>query len=231
MLAACEIANVGSPEERQWCRWGGFSALVVAFGYLAVIPVFAWVGAPPADGAAWFRYLPGKTTAWWIILWLSVFTDLCYLPVALALYFVLRRVSRNLMLAATILMHLFVVLDLTVTWVHHASLLALFHRYTIASDGAGRAAYLAAAEYASAALATPIFIVYAIVVPSVSILLAGIVMLQGKFSRACAYAGLITGLLGIFSLSGFYPFVVGNALGATLWFLLVGLKLLRLSRL
>jgi hypothetical protein len=230
MSTAYEATSLLSSEDKQWCHWGGVSALLLATGYVAIIPLFAWVGAPPASGKVWFEYLPGKTTAWWVILWLSVFTDICYLPVALALYFTLRRVGRNLMLAATFLLHLFVILDLTVTWTHHASLLGLFHSYTMASDDIHRAAYFAAAEYATAVLATPMLIVYAIVIPSAGVLLTGIVMLKGRFGWMSAYTGLITGLLGILSLTGIYPLVIGNAIGATLWFFLVGTRLLRLSR-
>ena len=50
------------------------------------------------------------------------------------------------MLAATVCLHLFVVLDLAVTWTHHASLLALFQNYSHAADEAHRAAYMAAAN-------------------------------------------------------------------------------------
>ena len=203
------------------------AALALVVGYVAIIPLFAWVGAPPASGEAWFRYLPGKSTAWWVILWLSVVTDLCYLPVAWALYFGLREAGRGLMRAATLLLHLFVVLDLAVTWTHHASILALYRSYAAESDAAPRAAYLAAAEYAAAMPATPLLIAYAIVIPSIGILLAAVVMRRTGFGGLCAYTGLITGLLGVLSISGFFPLIMGNALGATLWFFLVGVRLLR----
>lgn len=84
-------------------------------GYVAIIPLFAWVGVPPATGEAWFRYLPGKTEMWWAIIWLSVVTDLLYLPVARALWITLRKAGKNPMLAAVVCLHLFVVLDLAVT--------------------------------------------------------------------------------------------------------------------
>ena len=61
-------SNLNAGEEKQYYRWGGIAALLLAAGYVAIIPLFAWVGAPPATGEAWFRYLPGKTTAWWVII-------------------------------------------------------------------------------------------------------------------------------------------------------------------
>lgn len=92
------------------------------------------MGAPPHDGEAWFSYLVGKTTIWWTILGLSVFTDILFLPVALALYLALREVSKNTMLMASSLIGLFVVLDLAVTWSHYASILTLYERYSTAMD-------------------------------------------------------------------------------------------------
>jgi hypothetical protein len=47
--------------------------------------------------------------------------------------------------------------------------------------------------------------------------------------KASAWTGVITGLFGLLSLTGFFPLVMANALGATLWFFLVGSQLLRLG--
>ena len=76
-------------DEKRWYRVGGVAALVLGICYVAIIPLFAHVGvAPNGGGEAWFRYLPGKTTLWWTILGLSVFTDFLFVPIALALYLV-----------------------------------------------------------------------------------------------------------------------------------------------
>jgi len=214
-------------DKEQWRRWGGMAALAVAVGYVAIIPMFAWVGAPPTSGEAWFHYLAGKSTAWWVILWLSVITDLCYLPAAWALYLGLREAGRGLMRAALLLLHLFVALDLAVTWTHHASILALYRRYAAESDAAHRAAYVAASEYASSIYATPLLTFYIIVIPSLGVLLASITMIKARFGKAIAWTGVMTGVLGLLSLTGFFPLVMANALGGTLWFFLVGMRLLR----
>ena len=222
--------DLNACEEKQRYRWGGIAALLLAIGYVVTIPLFAWVGAPPVTGEAWFRYVPGKTTAWWVILWLMVVTDLLYLPVAWALWTALRKAGRNLMLATVACLHLFVVLDLAVTWTHHAALLALFQNYSHAVDEAHRLAYLAAAEYASSIYATPLLTFYIIVIPSLGVLLASIAMIKARFGKAGAWTGVITGLFGLLSLTGFFPLVMANALGATLWFFLVGAQLMRLGR-
>ncbi len=226
-MVSIEMSDLNACEVKQCYRWGGIAALLLAIGYVVIIPLFAWAGAPPATGEAWFRYLPGKTTVWWAIIWLSLATDLLYLPVAWALWTALRKVGKNLMLAAVVCLHLFVVLDLAVTWTHHASLLALFQNYSNTADQAHRAAYLAAAEYASSIYATPLLTFYAIVIPSLGVLFASIAMIKARFGKAAAWTGVITGLFGLLSLTGFFPLVMANAMGATLWFFLVGAQLLR----
>jgi len=230
MEMPAEMIELCANEEKQCYRWGGMAALLLAIGYVAIIPLFTWVGAPPATGEAWFRYLPGKTTAWWVIIWLSVVTDLLYLPVAWALWFALRKTGTTLMLASVVCLHLFVVLDLAVTWTHHASLLALFQNYSSAADVAHRAAYLAAAEYASSIYATPLLTFYIMAIPGLAELFAGIAMLKGRFGKACAWTGVFTGSFGILSLTGYFPVIMAAALGSTLWFFLVGVRLLRLGR-
>lgn len=218
-----------SADQDHWYLWGGIAALALAMGYVVIIPLYARAGAPPHGGAAWFQYLPGKVTIWWTILGISVFTDLLYVPLALALYLALREVNKNAMLLATAFVGLFVVLDLAITWSHYASILDLFHNYTAAADDATRAGYVAAAESVSAVLDTPLEIVYAIVTLSTGILVTGLVMLKATFSKAAAYLGLATGILGILSLTGSHPVIIGNALFATVWLFIVGYRLCRLS--
>jgi hypothetical protein len=202
----------------------------LGIGYIIIFPLYAYAGAPPNGGEAWFRYLPGKTTVWWTILGLSVFTDFLFVPVVFALYLALKGVNRNAMLLATAFVGLFVVLDLAVTWSHYASILTLYGNYSTATDDAHRAGYVAAANYASAMLTSPLEIVYAIVTLSSGILLTGFVMLRGAFNKITAYLGLATGALGIVSLTGLGLTIIGNALFATAWLFFVGYRLYRLAQ-
>lgn len=213
---------------REWYRVGGIAALLLGIGYLIIFPLYASVGAPPNGGEAWFKLLPGKTTIWWAILGICVFTDFLYLPVVLALYLALKGVNRNAMVLAAAMVGLFVALDLAVTWSHYASILTLYSRYSTATNDAQRAGYIAAADYASAMLTSPLEIVYAIMTLSVGFLLIGFVMLKSAFNKITAWLGLATGVLGIASITGLSVAIIGNALGATVWLLLVGYKLCRL---
>lgn len=216
--------------QKRWYRVGGVAALVLAVGYVIITVLYARVGVPPESGEDWFKYLSGKATAWWAILAISVFTDFLYIPVAFALYLALRELNRNLMLLATVFVGLFVVLDLAVTWSHYASILLLYRNYISISDEAHRASYVAAADYASAILRSPLEIVYAIVTLSLGILFTGFVMLRGTFGKMTAYLALGTGVLGILSLTSFSFAIIGNAVLAPLWLFFVGGKLWRLGQ-
>ncbi len=217
-------------DQKQWYRVGGIAALVIGAGYIVIIPLYAHVGVAPISGEAWLRYLPGKTAVWWVILGLSVLTDFLFVPVAFALYLALEGTNRNVMLVATAFVGLFVVLDLTVTWSHYASLLILYDSYSRSTNDVQRASYLAAANYACAVLASPLEVMYAIVTLSFGILMISFVMLRGVFNKITAYLGLITGILGIVSLAGFSLTIIMNALFATAWILFVGYRLYRLAQ-
>lgn len=216
--------------QKQWYRVGGVAALVLGIGYVIIIPLYAHVGVPLNGAEAWFKYLPGKTTIWWAILGLSVFTDFLYVPVAFALYLALKELNRNLALLATAFVGLFVVLDLAVTWSNYATLLTLYRNYAATTDDTLRASYIAAANHASAMLSSPLEIVYAIVTLSFGILLFGLVMLRGTFDKITAYLALGTGVLGILSLTGFSFAIIGNALFATAWLFFLSHRLYRLSQ-
>jgi hypothetical protein len=231
MRSTSLMTHAADPDGRWLYRVGGVSALVLGVAYLAIFPLYARVGAPPAvaDGGVWLSYLAGKQQIWWAILALSVLTDVLFIPVALALHLALQPLHRNAMLVATALVGLFVVLDLAVTWTHYASLLSLSASYAAAPDAAHRAAYVAAASYAAAMLTSRLLVVYAIMILSSAFLMIGIVMLKGIFSRTTAYLGVVTGILGIVAIGGFGVAIILNAVCATIWILLVGYRLCGLT--
>jgi hypothetical protein len=216
-------------DQRKWYGVGGIAALLLAIGYVVIFPLYFRVGAPPSGGDAWFKYLPGKTTLWWAIVAVSVLTDFLFLPLSLTLYLALRGQGKNLMLIAIAFVGAFVFLDLAVTWSHYASILTLYGKYAAATNDVQRAGYVAAADYGSAMLSSPLEIVYAIVTLSFGILLIGFVMLRGAFNKITAYLGLLTGILGVASLTGQSAAIIGNALCATVWLFFVGYRLCRLT--
>lgn len=97
-------------------------------------------------------------------------------------------------------------------------------------DGPG---VIAAATYPAAVLDSPLFAVYAILVPSLGILLLSIGMLRHPAGRLAGWLGVLTGIFGTVTVVG--AFAVG-ALGTlaiptsvltALWVVAVGVELLR----
>jgi hypothetical protein len=215
---------------------GGISALALAIGYLLTFPVYAWVGdAPPSGVEAQLAYFAEHATGWWIILGLMVCTDLLYLPVFLSLYQVLKGVNKNVMLLAIACIGLFVALDLAVTWTAYSALITSGVNYGAAATEAQRAVFIAGAGYPSAMLESPLSGTYAILIPSLGVLLTGLVMLRGIFNRTTAYLALAVGITGIVFMGSYvtdalYVVRIVNALLATVWYLLAGIRLYRLGQ-
>lgn len=182
-------------------RIGSVAALLLAAGYIAIIPLFAAVGAPPDGALARLDYHATNATIWWAIVALSVLTDLLFVPVSIALYLALRRSSEPAILLATVFTILFVVLDLAVTWPGYASLISLGQQYATTATADGRAVLVAAAGYPSAVLSSPLQAIDSILTLSIGILVAGVAMLQGAFGRAPGGAGVATGLVGVGSVA------------------------------
>jgi hypothetical protein len=221
--------NAPALDRQYWSRLGAIAAFALALGYVVIFPLYARVGVPPKTAEAWFQYLPGRITVWWAILGLSVFTDVLFVPVALALFLAFKKVNQNAMVLATAFIGLFVVLDLAVTWSHYAAILILYGRYSTAPTDAERAGCMAAANYASAVLTSPLEVVYAIVTLSLGILITALVMVQARSGKITAWLGVSTGILGFASLTGLSPAIIGNALFATAWLFAIGAMLYRLG--
>ena len=112
---------------------------------------------------------------------------------------------------------------------------------TLGTEAAGatdpeRATLVAAASYASAVLASRLFPAYVLLVPALGVLLIGMVMVRGAFSRAAGYLGVLAGVVGtVTTFGGFVSpayevFVIPTALLTTLWFFVVGYRLLGVAQ-
>ena len=217
-------------------RVGGMSAIVLSMSYIIITVLYVMGGALPSGGEEWLKHIAKHTLEWQAILGFSVLTDFLFVFVLWSLYWALKEINRNTTLAGIGFVGLFVVLDLAVTWSNYSSLISLSTKYAIATNDTQRMAFVAAANYAYGVLSSSLFAVYAILVPALGISIIGLVMLKGTFSKVTAYLGVVTGILGIISVVG--PFFL-TALGmvaiitsvlTTVWVLLVGIKLLKLSK-
>jgi hypothetical protein len=218
-------------------RVGGVSAIVLSMSYIIITVLYVLGGALPDGGEEWLKHLAKHTLEWRAILGFSVLTDFLFIFVAWSLYIALKKINKNAMLTGIGFLGLFVVLDLAVTWPNYASLINLSGKYVAAINDTERMTFVAAADYAFGVLSSRLFAVYAILVPALGILIIGLVMLKATFSKVTAYLGMVTGILGIISVVG--PLFIA-ALGmtviitsilTTVWVLLVGFKLIRLSQL
>jgi hypothetical protein len=229
------MVNTVDPNGNWLYRVGGLSAIALGISYIVIMVLYIPLGAPPHGAEARLMYLAGNTTAWWAILALSVFTDFLFVPVMFALYSALNGINRNLMLMAMACVGLFVVLDLAVTWINYASLITLSDSYAAATNDAQRAVIVTAATYPLLVLESSLLGAYIILVPAIGILMTGVVMLEGNFSKSSACVGIATGIFGIIAVVG--PFFV-SFLGAaviiasiltTVWVMFVGYRLYRLG--
>ena len=230
------MENVVDPDGKWLYRAGGISALALGIGYIIIIGLYVPMGAPPSGAEALLTYMAGHMTLWWAILGLSVLTDFLFVPVALSLYLALKGINRNAMLVATACVGLFVVLDLALTWTNYAVLIPLSGNYAAATSDAQKLVLSAAAYYPSAVLESSLLFVYNTLTLSIGILITGLVMLKGIFSRSTAYLGLATGFFGIVAVAG--PFLTSTldvtiliaSVLTTVWILFVGYRLYRLGQ-
>lgn len=223
-------------------RWvylaAGFSGIIIAIGYIFITSAYVKSGTPlPTEGEAWITYLTGKSITWWLIICLSIFTDLLYLPVALGLYIVLRRINNGMMLLSSTLFILFVLLDLSITWPNYAVMIEFTDGYNSAATEAERGIYLTSIEYASAMFETPILAFYAIFVPALAAIAACLVMLRSnEFKKYVAYIGLASGILSAFSVIGglfsdtMSSLVIPASILILVWFFLIGIRFLKMGR-
>ena len=225
------------PEGKWLYRVGGIAAIVLVVGYFLTFPIYFLVGDQPATGVeAQLAYFADHAAGWWAIVFLMVFTDLLLVPIFFGIYLALKHVNKGLMLVALAFKaFLFVILDLAVTWTAFSAVISAGVSYDAATTDAQRAALAAAAAYPSAILGSPLAGTYAIVIPSLGVLFAGLVMLKGVFNKATAYIAVVTGLTGILWMGSF--FIDGldmiryiNAMLATVFYLLVGVRLYKLGR-
>ena len=225
------------PEGKWMYRVAGICAIALAVGYFLTFPLYGWVGNPPASGVeAQLAYFGEHAAGWWTIAFLMVVTDLLLVPIFFGIYMALKHINKGLMLVALAFKaFLFVILDLAVTWTAFSTMIITGVQYGAATTEAQRAALAAAAAYASAMLASPLAQVYANVIPALGVLFAGVVMLKGVFNKATAYLALAMGLVGILYLGSFFidglaVLAIIAALLAMIFYLLVGVRLYRLSR-
>ncbi len=221
----------------QWVyRVGSLSAFGFSLAYIVIIALYVPLGPPPSGADAWLTYMSGHTTAWWLILCLSVLTDFLLVPIILSLYAALKGIDKDAMLMVAAFVGLFVVLDLALTWTNYASLITLSSNYGAPQADAQRAALVATAAYPASVVDSDLLDVYNTVTLSIGLLIAGLVMRKGVFGKRTSYTGVAAGTLGIvgvigpFFISALSGLIIVASLLTMVWALLVGYDLYRLNQ-
>lgn len=220
-------------DDRQVYLVGGGCGLAIGIGYVAIIALYAAIGAPPLSVEPLLLYLASHSSRWWWIIGLSVSTDFLFTLFAASIYFVLRNVNRYVMWLAAGSIVLFVVLDLAVTWTNYAALMALGSRYLNALTEVQKSSILATAEPVNAILHSKLLFVYNSLTLAAGILFTGIVMLRASFGKASAYVGIATGCAGVLAVaSSFFTTALNSAIIlasclTALWVFIVGYQFCR----
>jgi hypothetical protein len=189
VLAADRADSVWKP----LYRVGGGVALLAVVCIVAAIAVFlAW--PPPTTVESWFALF--QRNAWLGLLDLDLLLVTSYvmlIPLYLALYVALRRVSQSFMAIALALNMVGAALILAVN--PGAAMLTLSDRYAAATTDAQRTAILAAGQALMTNWSGSAFVV-GYLLGGIGMLITAAVMLRSKiFSKFIAYTGLVMGAL------------------------------------
>ena len=224
--------------ERQLFIIAGYSGILIAIGYIFLPIAFAVSGFPlPTEASKWITYLTGKTNIWWCIIWISIITNILYLPFAHGLYELFKKSHKIHIMIAELLFALFVFLELSITWTHYPTIIELFQKYNLASSEAQRLMILSAMEFASASFQTPITAFYTIVIPSLATILASFVMFKSKnFGKTIPFIGFISGTCNVISIWGGYfvesleKLIIPGSFFVLFWFMGIGIKFIKKSK-
>ncbi len=236
------MASMETKEElvfrKQLFLIAGCSGIVIAVGYAFLPIAFAISGFPlPSEASQWVTYLEGKTNIWWWIIWISIITNILYLPFAYGLYELLKKNYKALIMISGVLFALFVFLELSITWTNYPAIIELSQKYNLASSETQKLVILSAIEFASASFQTPVTAFYTIVIPSLATILASYVMFKNKaFGKTIPLIGFISGICNVISVWGGYFYepleklVMPGSFLVLFWFAGIGVKFIKLSK-
>src|SRR5271169_1837105 len=211
-------------------RTAAIAALISVAIFLVQIVVF-FVWPPPSTVAGHFALLQSHPFVGLVSLdFLIIVDEVLAIPLFLALYLCLRRVHESLMLIATALSAASILCFLIAT--PALSLLVLSQQYAAATTAVEREGLLAAGQgLLSCWQGTPFQVGY--VLGTIGMLLVAWVMRRGGvFAKSTAYVGIVASVVGF----GLYVPKVGvfisilSVVGMQVWYVMIGLKLLRLSK-
>lgn len=230
---------------------GGAAALLCALMYIFTLIVYVpanLASPPPATVLEWFEVFQDSPITGLFYLGLGdVIIMLLWGPMALALYTVLKKSNRTWSLIATAFV--FVGMAVFIATNTAFSMLSLSLEYAIAATEAEKSILLAAGQAMLAITRGTGHLYTGMQLVWLAGLILSVIMLQSKaFSNATAWAGilglglLVVGIIGggHYTSTGEYTAIqsiivavqyVGGGLLSLAWYILVGLRLLKLDKL
>ena len=185
---------------------GGAAALVEGIAYFMIVAMGPTMGVAPGNTVAWLNALAAHPqVAVFNYGLVTGIADFALIPVALALYFVLRGVSKSWMLIAAATMLVFVAIDITTFVGTSINLTWLTQNYAAATDPTVRTAILGAEYSLLSGIPLTQFIGYTIW-PIVFIIWIA-ALFKAKVGRFARIFGIFTVL---FSMGGGFAFFDPN---------------------
>lgn len=222
-------------------KLGGWSGVIIAALFLGETIIYLTSGAPSlADAAGWLALFQTNRMLALIDFGLLEFYGLVlFVPMFLALYAALRRVSESSMLVGAALALIGVGINFATGQLF--ALLSISGLHAAAATEAQRAQFLAAAQVSLAQAAQGGIgggVQGGVPLAVAGLIISAVMLRSPLFGKATAYVGLLANAVGLMmyvsaafiSAPEGSPFFGPFFLLSITWFLLVGLGLLRASR-
>jgi len=214
-------------------------SVVGFFLFFMSLRITSWAMATPTDPAAQLQLVAQHLQFYTADASLWLVDDLVTIIPVLAVYLVLRQVSRAGALAGAVFSLAYAVFDVCVTEMDSLTLNELAYHYGTATTSALQNTYVTAAVYELSAI--PVHTVLTFGIGAVGYLIYSVVMWKSLFGKVTATVGIVANVVGILgSAAPVAPasgaFVVLGLLElvtvplTAVWTLIVGIKLYRFSR-
>jgi hypothetical protein len=228
------INNNKNTEVKLLFRISSISAFVFFIGYILTILIYTQMGVPPKETGAWLSFVGNNINSWWLILIIMVITDIILLPIMLSLYQELKDYNKYPVAFGTLLIFIFVILDLTITWPNYAFLIDLSNDFN--ANETIKENLINLTRFSVFTVNSTLLSFYIIVLPAIGIILISISMNKGGFSNTSVIIGLLSGLMSgssifrIFGIPFFEYLIIPGSMFMGIWIFLIGLRLNKLSK-
>ena len=203
------------PAWKRLYRAGGFSLILAGILFIVNLPLLLIVGPPPTSGEAALAIVAAQNLLFRTSNGIFIASGIVFIPAVLALYLALKELDREYALIASGLAAVAIpifqttnMLNYSITGVNNAAVAGLVLGVSRAGD------------------------TISVLLFSIAVLIWGVIMRKGVFSKGAAYLGVLTGVVGIISsipipaigLIGLFSLVL-----FAIWFLAIGSKLYKLG--